>query len=73
MFGERLRWRIANLLNRLSGQCWADLVWWATSTARQNRRKGDSALPWRPVTELCRKGVEETGACYCNKLRRDGA
>lgn len=59
---SRLRWRIAALLDRLPGQCWADLV----SFALGHRRS-----PWCPVTSSCRADLAAAGdgACYCNKLR----
>lgn len=56
-----LRWRAAALLNRLPGQCWANLVSWAL---------GDSGYRfWQPIDSVCRKDVARTGACYCGKLR----
>lgn len=61
---ERQRWRIAALLNKLPGQCWANLVSWAL---------GDQGYRmWQPIDSLCRKDVAENGVCYCGKLRRDG-
>lgn len=60
---ECMRWRIANLLDRLPGQCWADLVCWAT-------KLDDRKLPWSPITPVCHQGVERNGACYCNKIRK---
>jgi hypothetical protein len=62
---ERLRWRIACQLNRLPGQCWADLVSWALGSA-YNRR------PWQPVSPGCVQGAAEQGRCYCGKLGADG-
>lgn len=65
---ERLRWRIATLVSRLPGQCWADLAGWVT---RDRRDDPDwrSSIPWRPVDDDCRRGVSRFGACYCGKLR----
>lgn len=66
---EQIRWRIANLLNRLPGQCWTDLVSWALDGPRAARRRGDNLLPWRPITDLCRKDAgENDGRCYCSKI-----
>lgn len=68
---RRVRWRIATQLNRLPGQCWADLVTWALGW-----RKEDPYLtwtersPWSPVTGTCRLDLKATGACYCGKLRQ---
>lgn len=58
---ERLRWRIATVLNKLPNQCWANLVSWAL---------GDRGYrPWQPIDSVCRKDVARQGACYCGKLR----
>lgn len=60
---ERLRWRIARLMDRLKGQCWADLVSWVLDSPRLRAEKG--RLPWRPVTSACfAVGCER---CYCGK------
>jgi len=56
---ERLRWRIAMLLDKLPGQCWADLVGFAL----------DGGSPWQPQGYSCRKDLNDVGACYCGKLR----
>lgn len=58
---ERLRWRIAALIDRLPGQCWADLADWPL----RNRR-----VPWAPQRPGCRQDMERLGGCYCGKLRR---
>lgn len=69
---ERLRWHIANLLNRLPGQCWTELVCWSLDGMRVSRRNDRNPLPWRPITEACRSGIERNGCCYCNKLKAGG-
>jgi hypothetical protein len=56
---ERIRWRIAHLLDKLPGQCWADLVFWVF---------GDRRNPWSPMTSTCRLDGAD-GGCYCGKLR----
>lgn len=56
---DRARFAIAELVNRLPGQCWADLVMWAL-------RRGDSKLPWSP-SRSCREDMQGTGFCYCGK------
>ncbi|MEU4570811.1 hypothetical protein [Micromonospora sp. NPDC023956] len=58
---QRLRWRIAHLINRLPGQCWANLV----SFALRDRRS-----PWQPMDSMCRADAARCGACYCGKIRR---
>lgn len=62
---ERLRWRIAHLLDRLPGQCWTNLACWAG-------RHDEKRLPWFPVNDQCRAGIERNGSCYCNKLKAGG-
>ena len=63
---ERIRWKIAELLDELPGQCWADLVFWV----RRDRREDDGRNwnPWSPITSTCRSDALD-GACYCGKLR----
>lgn len=63
MNAERTRWRIADLLNRLPGQCWADLATWALYGPEPGRR-----WPWAPNTPGCREDAARTGCCYCGKL-----
>lgn len=63
---EWLRWRIADLLNKLPGQCWTELVCWVQRDRHEGLR---SRLPWRPVTPTCRSDALD-GACYCGKLRQ---
>lgn len=66
---ERLRWWIADQINRLSGQCWSRLVSWALDGPRRCRRRGDNPLPWRPIDDLCRRdAAENDGCCYCRKI-----
>ncbi len=57
---DRARWGVARLLDKLPGQCWADLVFWA---------HGDSRHPWSPMTSTCRADGAD-GGCYCGKLRK---
>lgn len=74
------RWRIARTMDRLPGQCWADLVswmqysdhdaygdeWWARLRGR---------LPWRPQARIgrtpgsCADDAARCGICYCGKVR----
>jgi hypothetical protein len=70
--GERLRWKIVDLVARLlPGQCWAQLVSWALDGPRHERRMGRGALPWRPIGYSCRSELPRTGTCYCGALRAD--
>lgn len=64
----RVRWPIAETLNRLDSQCWADLVEWAL-----RRDAGD----WWADNKLPSKGGERCRAeslthrdhtCYCGKF-----
>jgi hypothetical protein len=58
---QRIKWTVAGLLDKLPGQCWADLVFWVF---------GDRRNPWSPMTSTCRTDFERRGACYCGKLRQ---
>lgn len=57
----RLRWRIAELINRLPGQCWSDLADYPLGTRR---------IPWAPISDMCRDDQARCGSCYCGKLSR---
>jgi hypothetical protein len=63
---EWLRWKIAALLDRLPGQCWTDLVWWALQ--RPGGGYGQRT-PWSPQNKECWRGRDTVGVCYCGKLR----
>lgn len=65
---ERLRWRIAELLNRLPGQCWSGLVDWVLYIWRDDPDLR-TAIPWRPIGDMCRRDFAQCGSCYCGKLR----
>ena len=62
---EGLRHRIALTLNRLPGQCWPELATWAMYGPSDQ----DRALPWAPVSPLCREDAARVGCCWCGKLR----
>lgn len=62
---ERLRWNLADALNRLPGLCWAELATWAAYGPSDK----DRALPWPADTGLCREDAARTGCCWCGKLR----
>lgn len=58
---ERLRWRIAELIERVvPGQCWSGLADWPLGYRR---------WPWAPIK---RTGCRQAGGCYCGKLRSGG-
>jgi hypothetical protein len=57
---EKLRWRIACLMDRLPGQCWPNLVSFALGFRRS---------PWQPVDDVCRSDAAVNGSGYCGKLR----
>ncbi len=67
------RWRVAQLMDELPGQCWSDLVEWAL---RRHEDDPDTPwndavrrLPWRPITGGCHEDKDRCGTCYCGKLR----
>lgn len=62
--GERARWAIADALNRLPGQCWADLATWAMNWPERG------LSPWSPQRS-CRDDANQAGSCYCGKLQAD--
>lgn len=68
---ERLKWWLADKLNRLPGRCWSSLVDWAMHDYRDDP-DWRSEVPWRPIDEGCRKDAEAAGRCYCGKLGSDG-
>jgi len=55
---RRWRWRLAILLDRIPGMCWADLVTWALGWRRN---------PWARRTSACRADEARSGCCYCGK------
>jgi hypothetical protein len=61
-------------VNRLPGQCWANLVSWVLADRRERREwYARERLPWRPIDRWCRSDLDRVGCCYCGKLRKDGA
>jgi hypothetical protein len=71
---EKLRWRVAVLMDKLAGQCWSRLVSWVLSDRKErNEWYLRERLPWRPIDRVCREDLARVGCCYCGKLRRDGA
>jgi len=66
---ERARWTIATQVNRLPHQCWAGLVSWALHGARFSHRFHGNALPWRPISDSCRRdAAADGGCCACLKV-----
>lgn len=71
--GGRLRWWVADRVNRLRAQCWSDLVDWALHDRKDDPGQGLRAgIPWRPIGESCRKDAQSAGRCYCGKVGSDG-
>jgi hypothetical protein len=67
------RWRVATLVDKLPGQCWASLVDW---TLRSHEDDPDTPwedfkrrMPIRSIGEGCRSDGDRVGTCYCGKLR----
>lgn len=61
---SRARWKVAWLLDRLPGMCWANLVSWVL----YDERLRDTRQDW-----MCRQGVARCGTCYCGKVDPAGA
>ena len=68
-----LRWRIAERVNRLGNQCWADLVSWAMYERGDLKGAGLRArLPWRRIGRSCYEDARQAGRCYCGTVGSDG-
>jgi hypothetical protein len=67
--GSRWRWWVVSQLNKLPGQCWADLVPWALGSYKRGTRLERKRLPWSPIREICRGDIARTGTCYCGKIQ----
>lgn len=65
---ERVRWRVARLLDQLPGQCWADLVSWALHDQHDDPDFWSHWVPWRPIRRECRQDAARVGVCYCGKI-----
>jgi hypothetical protein len=61
---SRIRHWIARQLDRLPGQCFADLTMWAQGDLSRTS-------PWSPISPGCVKDFSRQGACWCGKLRDD--
>ena len=57
---EKLRWRMAPLIDKLPGFCWVDVVLWAVGNDERLPRRSDAS---------CRADMAGSGACYCGKFR----
>jgi hypothetical protein len=67
---ERLRWWLAVQINKLPGQCWANLVSWALAGRNERRERYlRERLPWRRIDNVCRSDLARVGCCYCGTLR----
>jgi hypothetical protein len=65
---ERAKWRVAVIVDRLPGQCWADLVSWVLDSKHSRDEGLRARLPWRPIQQGCRDDLARVGCCYCGKL-----
>lgn len=66
--GERLRWRIAYLLDRSPRFCWADLVSWAMGGwAPEDGIRNFVAATDSRTCQV--EGAAPGGCCYCGKFR----
>lgn len=62
--GSRARWKVAGILNRLPGMCWANLVSWVLYSKPLRETRQDWA---------CRQDAASCGTCYCGKIDPAGA
>lgn len=58
---RRWRWWLARQVDRLPGQCWADLADFGLNRTR---------IPWEPRRPDCTADALRVGACYCGKVAR---
>ena len=64
---EKLRWKIAPILNRLRRFCWVDLVDWAMGTYRGD---GEELQGPPARSQQCRvEGSKPGCSCYCGKFK----
>lgn len=68
---ERLRWRIANLVDKIPGQCWSDLAEWAGRWTGADDPDHTYGLPWRPQGRTCGLDANRAGSCYCGKIQAE--
>lgn len=55
----KVRWWLARQVDRLPGQCWAELAEYGL---------GWTLLPWEPARGRCEESARECGSCYCGKV-----
>lgn len=70
IYGSRWRWTVARWLDKLPGQCWAELVGWVQPWSSRRR-----VSPWSPVGPSCLSDApadDPTWRCYCGKVGADG-
>jgi hypothetical protein len=60
--GTRFRWWAATQVDRLPGQCWADLTDYGL---------GRDLVPWAPDQRQCIESARDCGTCYCGKVVRE--
>ncbi len=58
---EKLRWWVANRLDRRPGWCWARLVTWALG-------RGPVLRECR-VDAICHRDATANESCYCGKIK----
>ena len=63
----KARWKIADVLNRLSGTCWANIVSWALGSRPLIAFDGEGDVR---QDSLCRRDAARCGRCYCGKIAR---
>jgi hypothetical protein len=59
--GSKWRWWVAVQVDRLRGQCWADLADFGL---------GRTYIPWEPRRPTCVEDAQRCGTCYCGKVAR---
>jgi hypothetical protein len=72
-FKEKLRFKIAFLLDKRKDTCWADLVSWAMGisgdyTIRDHIPPKIGGSKWYIGVRRCRQEARQCGSCYCGKF-----
>lgn len=72
-FKEKLRFKIALLLDKRKDTCWTELVSWAMKLNPDNKLR-DCIPPkiggskWYTGVRICRQEARQCGSCYCGKF-----
>lgn len=72
-FFEKMRFKIAVILDKRKDTCWADLAMWAINITGDYKLR-DYIPPkiggtkWYTGVSICRQEARQCGSCYCGKF-----